>query len=327
MITKETAVLSTRALIGALFQAGFKNKAKQLGREHKMKKKELSEAINKAEYFLKAESSSTELASILGHLAQAQRKVRFEKGQDYLIIHSIDEKNVLIESVHNAQHTFSVQSLDSGFYSMLCEFYGFDPSAREDPVKMNLEIDTETYDLIHAIEREELEKMIRDESYEHQIRRFLEDFKANGQSVNSIDYTKNTHNQADSTVLFVPGKEYIWSIDYQQVKNNQIIATSSTVEQYFRIIERSLEEFLTVTVAKKKNSSETKPFSIQRGISFFVKGNVLLIVMLLLFNVNKNSWVEEGGSYVWLFGLQTEVIILLLSFIACLRPKTVKKAS
>lgn len=320
----EALNISTRTLVGALGRAGFGNKARELGYEHKLKKKEIDEAINKEEHYVKEESSPTKLAPIINHLAQAQRKVRFENGQDSLIIHSINKKNVLIQSVHNAEHTFSIQSFDHGFYQQLCEFYGFDTADNEDPVKMNLEIDTETYDLIHAVDRQELEQMIRDENYEYQIRRFLEDFKANGQNTNSIVFSKNNAKQADSTAIFVPGKEYIWSIDYQQVKDNQIIATSSTVEQYFRIIERSLIEYLAVSVTKKKKVINRKPFSIQRGFSFFVKGNVLLIVMLLLFFINKDSWGQEGESYVLLYGLQTEVIILLLSFIACLRPKTTK---
>lgn len=70
--------------------------------------------------------------------------------------------------------------------------------------------------------------------------------------------------------------------------------------------------------------SVPKRFSIKRGISFFGIGNLFLIFIVLLILFNWSRWFNEGIIYFVIFILLSEVMILILSFIACLKPRVYK---
>ncbi|MCR8849896.1 hypothetical protein NQ095_15870 [Rossellomorea sp. SC111] len=74
-------------------------------------------------------------------------------------------------------------------------------------------------------------------------------------------------------------------------------------------------------VNKKGKKKDEKFFSFKRGFIFYWRSNVFLLFSILLFLLNKNKWAPDGDSYVWLFGIQVEALLILLSFIACLRPR------
>ncbi|MCM3180953.1 hypothetical protein [Cytobacillus horneckiae] len=326
MSKKAQLTISTRDLIEALAQSECEISAREIGKENKWKKREIDKLINSVDQ--KNDKLFSGLEEIIDHIVHVERKVRFDKGEEYIAIYSADNhKNIMIEKVQNSRHTFYTQPLAEGFIQILCGFYGYASLEKVDPVKMNLQIDRETYDLIHTVAPEGLDKMIVDEKFEPQIRTYLQDFRRNGKIECKIIYAKNTGGAVDSVVLFVPGSEYIWSIDYEKVENNQIIATSSSTEQFFQLIERSLYDYLGESIPqknnlnKKKKAESKKKFSFQRGLSFFGRGNVLLLILLLFFFLNKNSWSYDGGTFVLLFAVQTELVIFFLSLIACLPAK------
>jgi hypothetical protein len=78
------------------------------------------------------------------------------------------------------------------------------------------------------------------------------------------------------------------------------------------------EKMIQLSTEEKKDE---KFFSLKRGFIFYWKSNVFLLFSILFFLLNKNSWALDGDSYMWLFGIEVEALIILLSFIACLRPR------
>lgn len=68
-------------------------------------------------------------------------------------------------------------------------------------------------------------------------------------------------------------------------------------------------------------TKEDKKFSLKRGVTFFGKSNLVLLIALLFFFINKSSWSEQGGSVVFLFTLSWEIVILICSFFACFKKK------
>lgn len=70
-----------------------------------------------------------------------------------------------------------------------------------------------------------------------------------------------------------------------------------------------------------EEKKDEKFFSFKRGFIFYWKSNVFLLCSILLFLLNKSSWAQDGDSYIWLFGIQVEALLILLSLIACLRPR------
>ena len=314
MKKEKTIKLSTRELVGGLKEAGYSKKAGLLKKNFNDKSKDTEKVTNA--------SDSKGFNRIINDIGKSTHYVHFKnKGKEWKI-YSVDIQTTLIETIDQSEHTFCYQPLQIDFSNRLCEFYDLDLHIEEDPAKINLDMSAETYDMIHAIDEEGLDRMIDDEPF--QISLFLKAFKANGQTVNQITYVNGKNGRMEDAFLFIPAEGYIWSINHENVNNNQIIATSSTFKQFFEVVQLSVVDYLTSKVNKKAEKKDEKFFSFKRGFIFYWKSNIFLLISILLFLLNKGSWASDGDNYVWLFGIQVEALLILLSFIACLRPRTLE---
>lgn len=70
----------------------------------------------------------------------------------------------------------------------------------------------------------------------------------------------------------------------------------------------------------KQSSLEKGNFSLGRGIRFFLKANILLVLFILIFMVNKTEWKYDGRISVITFTTFAEAFIILLCMIACIKP-------
>ncbi|MGG1629344.1 hypothetical protein [Rossellomorea sp. NRS-1567] len=311
MTEEEIAQLSTEELVESLKEAGYSKKAKLL-------KKRIIDISRELEKSLR-ETNSKELNRIIHDIGTSSHYVLFKFRGEELRIHSIDTQTALFEKIHQSEHTFHYLPLQVDFSNRLGEFYGLDIQVDEDPAKINLDMNPETYDKILAINENELDRMIDNEPF--QISLFLKAFKANDQKIDQITYSNGKTDKMEDAFLFIPAEEYIWSINYRNVNNNQIIATSSPFKKFFEVVQLSVVDYLTSKVDKKVEKKDEKFFSFKRGFIFYWKSNVFLLFSILLFLLNKNSWAKDGDSYVWVFGIQLEALLMILSFIACLRPR------
>ncbi|MGF3105541.1 hypothetical protein [Rossellomorea sp. DUT-2] len=314
MKKEEVIKLSTKELIGNLKEAGYSRKARLLKKSSNDRSKTAENVIS--------ESNSKEVSRIINDIGQSDHYVRFECRKEEMRIHSIDSQTALIEKTYQSEHTFHYQTLTVDFFNTLGEFYGLDMGGEEDPAKINLDMSPETYDMIHTIDEEGLDRMIDDEPI--QISLFLKAFKRNDQKIHQITYVNGKTDQMEDAFLFIPAEEYIWSISYRNVNNDQIIATSSSFKKFFEVVQLSVVDYLKSTLDKKVEKKDEKFFSFKRGFIFYWKSNVFLLFSILLFLLNKNSWAPDGDSYVWLFGIQVEALLMILSFIACLRPRVLE---
>jgi hypothetical protein len=153
------------------------------------------------------------------------------------------------------------------FSNTLGEFYGLDMQVDEDPAKINLDMSQETYDMIHAIDENELDRMIDNEPF--QISVFLKAFKANDQKIDQITYVNGKTDKMEDAFLFIPAEEYIWSINYRNVNNTQIIATSNSFKKFFEVVQLSVVDYPTSKVDKKVEKKDEKFFSFKRGFIFY----------------------------------------------------------
>ena len=124
--------------------------------------------------------------------------------------------------------------------------------------------------------------MIEDIKYEPKIREFLNDFKWNNQQVSQITFksrkTKNSNMKVDLAMFFVPGKDYIWHINYDESDKNQLFLMSNSVSQYFNVFEKIMGELLFIdrpqqvkTIPGKKENKDKGPrnFLLKEGLHFF----------------------------------------------------------
>ena len=70
---------------------------------------------------------------------------------------------------------------------------------------------------------------------------------------------------------------------------------------------------------EKKDS--LKKFSIKRGLYFWMKGQIFLLLIVAMLLSNYGSWHYEDENGFIMFIFTSEIVIFLFSFIACLRPK------
>ena len=77
-------------------------------------------------------------------------------------------------------------------------------------------------------------------------------------------------------------------------------------------------------IAAVEIDSNSKRFSIKRGISFFWRSNLFLLFISLILLSNWSKWHYDGLDIFEGFLLFSEVIILLFSLIACLKPRVYK---
>lgn len=85
------------------------------------------------------------------------------------------------------------------------------------------------------------------------------------------------------------------------------------------------KDVITTDSSRKKEKPNEKYFSFKRGIVFFLKSNLFLLCLLILIYINKNNWSFEGDSFVELFFILSEVMILILFIPACLKPRVYKE--
>lgn len=70
----------------------------------------------------------------------------------------------------------------------------------------------------------------------------------------------------------------------------------------------------------KRNSEKRRSFSLGRGVRFFLKANILLVLFILIFMVNKTDWKYDGRISVITFTTFAEAFVILLCIIACIKP-------
>ncbi|MFD2923800.1 hypothetical protein [Halobacillus naozhouensis] len=70
---------------------------------------------------------------------------------------------------------------------------------------------------------------------------------------------------------------------------------------------------------------EPKKFSLKSGFKIFLKANLLVVFILLLFILNYGVWRGTGGSAISMFIFTLEVFLILIGVLACVKPTTKKR--
>lgn len=329
---------TTQTFLAVLVQLGPVKKVREVANEYNLSKEEIDQLIETPQIIMNQEEDSEHqlalLKSLGNHILHTNKVIRFENRNKRLFIYPYEGSEVLLEYIHGDQHTFSKFKNLLGLGEVVCDFYGMDYTIQEDPIKINIELSNDLYDSLHNIKSSKLDEMIEDIKYEPKIREFLNDFKWNNQQVSQITFksrkTKNSNMKVDLAMFFVPGKDYIWHINYDESDKNQLFLMSNSVSQYFNVFEKIMGELLfidrpqqvkTMPGKKENKDKEAAKFSFKRGFTFFWQGNLVLLIVLLFFFINKSSWSEQGGFVVLLITLLSEFVIWLCSFFACFKKR------
>lgn len=316
MADKNEFSLSTEELVQLLSQTGNRKKAKEISKRY------LHKGVRKPEINgVDVQNHHTDDNRIIQYLGGSQHSIVFENNSKILIIHSIKQDRILTEMIEDNRHTFSIMDLGEDFYKFIINFYCLQDTSKVDLYETAIAMDVSNYDRIHEMNKEELVEFIHKNDSKISAKHFLEDFAANKQKINSIAFTKK--GRVLSMEFFVPSTKCMWMIDYTNVKADEIIIHSVSMEAYFKMIEDLIRKVFTDFEGEKTKIND-KFFSLKRGFPFFIKSNIVLVIIMLAIYINRNSWVYDGRDFYELFGFFSEVLILFITFIACFRPKGVK---
>lgn len=262
--------------------------------------------------------------SLIHYWHQAESRVQLYDKNDYFSIYLQGEKTLLCHKAVNGNHTFYVT--EESIQDIVMKFFGYFGVEKEDSLDLTIEIPGNLFDYIHEAKKDEIMKMSVDEEIDWRIREFLQSFLENKQTMHKIEMEKKNRGIWKKTddMLFLPGKDKIWHAEYDVKRQTSIYIHTNSVYQYFNIVEKIILDFAINSYQEpvKDTLDNQKKFSIKRGFFYYLKGNIFLGLVLLIFLMNRNSWGYDGKDYYSSIFWLSEIMLIILSFIVCLKPRT-----
>jgi hypothetical protein len=347
--------LTSKELAGAMALCGYNNFVRHLISAKNIvsrKKKDVNLFSEEAEQSLREKgfwhartetNLSKDLEDLVNAVGQSKRNFHCKRLGHELFIHQIDLSFSICQFVDGEQHTFTYLDHRKGYQEELARFYKLDPVSSQNLSKMQLiQVSEEVYNSLHELKDEEIEQMFNNEYENQSFKEFIAAFKKNGKVFNPFTFTETDYvdgkSRTDQVAFSVPGDGMVWHLEYEKVSEHKVYFVPVPVSDYLKKIEDTIYEFFEHVPtdikpkAKIKKSQRTnrqkkdkpEPFSIKRGLNFFWKSNLVLLIMSFFILINKSSWVEDGYGTLLLYILISEVMIVLLSFFSCF-PKKVNR--
>lgn len=282
---------------------------------------------------------SQNLEDLIQVLGTATKNVHFTQNEQELFIHQINRNQYLKQHIVNKKHTFTYLDHTKNLSKEMMSFYDLDSSAYfNDEQLQTIQVSDKVYDALHKLKNEEVENILNNETENDSLREFISSFNKNNKVFNQISFNTCNHktgeNQKDQVAFSLPGNQMIWHVDYEQIHDHTVYFVPVPINDYFKNIEDTLEEFFSSEVVtrsvsknkrKKQNgkpSKKVETFSFKRGFSFLWKANLVLLGMVGFLLLNQESWADDGQKYLILFITISEAMILLLSLASCLPQKS-----
>jgi hypothetical protein len=352
----DTITLTSKELAGAMSLCGYNSFVYQLISEKKLvskKKKEVTIFAEDAEESLRSKgfwhartetNLSKDLEDLMHAVGQSKKVIHCIRPGQELLIHQIDQSFSLRQFVDGEEHTFTYVDHRKGYKEELARFYQLNPASTRDLSEIEpIQVSGEIYNFLHELEKEEIELMLNNENENPAFKTFIDAFNKNGKLFNPLTFAETEYmdgkNIIDHVAFSVPGDDMVWHLEYEEVNDDKVYFVPVPVSDYFQKIEDTIYEFFgqVTTVTKpvskpKKKASKSnsrkkttpEPFSFKRGVSFFWRSNVVLLIMAIFLLINKGSWVGDGSGTLLLLVLVSEVMIMLLAFFSCFPKKESK---
>lgn len=251
--------LSTNEFVSGLALSGYSELASQVINDLQLIKneKEVERFVKQTEQLLRQkgylddtrESSLVSgLENLIHLLVQSRKKVRCVdmKKKQVLFFHHIHQSKTLIQHVKGNDHYFSFHDTESGFFQMLCNYYGVSGDMETNSVEP-IEVTDQLFDGLHQTDSEVLMQMVRDQNLPATMRLFVNDFLGHGQELSNISFLESHYTKdesvIDQVVFLLPSESFIWHIDYEKVEQHQIFFVPVSVHEYFSKIDETVRGF------------------------------------------------------------------------------------
>ena len=350
--------LTTKELAAALALCEYENFARNLILKNDVvskKKKDIDLFSEETEQSLREKgfwhartktNLSKNLEELIHALAKSLKNIHCSRPGKELYIHQIDINYSLCQLVEEEEHTFTYLDNKKGFIDEMSHFYHLKVASNKDITEMQtIQVSDDVYNSLHELNSEEIDCMLNNENENQSFQEFIDDFNKNIKVINPLTFNETDHvngkNRKEQVAFSLPGDGMLWHLEYEEVNDRKVYFVPVSVDDYFKKIEDTIHEFflqspaatiLAKPASKPKRSKKTytnketqKPFSSKKGLSFFWKSNVVLLVMFCVLLINQGKWVGEGQEMLVLFITLFEVMIVLLSLFSCF-PDKLKKS-
>ncbi|WP_154973418.1 hypothetical protein [Priestia megaterium] len=332
-MTQSPITLSTNQLIAALTLCGYEKEAQSVGKQQKIKKMELDQILYGPDFIMQKSNLwddetdvgiNETMVSLIQHIVEAPKKIKFVHKSKSLNFYWVNNNHIIIEQQFQKKHIFSFTHSLLGFGEEVTNFYKLN-QGENCVFKTKVSLSDSAYDSLHHMSSKALNKMIEDDSVEVQMKKFLQDFKDNGQEIVHVMFQNDQHVQ---TVLsFIPGNRYCWLPDVQK-ESKEVHFVSAKLDDFLSLIENAKVELLKKEVSsyspnKVKRTSLLKKFSVYRGLKSFIQANLFLVLTYMMLLVSKQEW-EPNTNHIAVYIFIFEIGALIVSFMACFRPRVYK---
>lgn len=250
--------LTTNEMVAALALCGYDRIASQMLNEYGLieNENEFDRFVEQSELLLRQRGYwdenrdsqlSSGLESLLHLLVQSSRKVRCVKGKNVLFLHHLDKEYIMTQKVSRNVHAFAFHQSPFKSSHLLKDFYHLETSNENGIEQPSLELTEEMFNRIHRSDSTVLTQMLDDKLLDPNIRGFVMDFLENDQEFDNFslletDYIKD-QSRFDQIVFLLPGNQFVWHMDYEQVNNNKIFLIPVSGSDYIEKIENTINEF------------------------------------------------------------------------------------
>jgi predicted CopG family antitoxin len=349
--------LTTKELVAALALCEYENFARNLIFKNDIiskKKKDINLIAEETEQSLREKgfwhartktNLSKGLEELIHALAKSLKNIHCSQPGKELYIHQIDINYSLCQLVEEEEHTFTYLENKKGFIDEMSHFYHLNVASNKVITEMQtIQVSEDVYNSLHELNSEEIDRMLNNEKENQSFQEFIDDFNKNRKVINPLTLNETDHvngkNRIEQVAFSLPGDGMLWHLEYEEVNDHKVYFVPVSVDDYFKKIEDTIHEFflqsLAATIPAKpaskpkrskktyKNKETPQPFSFKKGLSFFWKSNIVLLVMVCVLLINQGKWVGEGQEMLVFFILLFEVMIVLLSLFTCFPDKPKK---
>lgn len=255
--------LSINELVAALALCGYDKMASQVLNEQELIKNEaeFNRFVEETETKLRQkgywdDNTETNLAKgledMLYLLVHSKKKIRciHMRKRHVLLIHSLNNKNSLIQKVQAGEHTFSFHPNTDGFYNIIREHFGMADTEISVEGWQPILMKDDVIDDLHTSDPEVLLAMQNDENQAMGLRNFASDFLKNGQEFDNISFMLSNYvkdqSEFDEIAFLLPGNNYVWHMNYDNVaKHHEVTLEPIPIKTYFNQINSTIHDFFT----------------------------------------------------------------------------------
>ncbi|PLT29797.1 hypothetical protein [Peribacillus deserti] len=179
------------------------------------------------------------LESLITLLVHSKKKVRIIRGQKVTFIHSLNRNNLLLQRISDGIHSLEIINSQELKKVLQNSCQGGLVSSHEIDKLETLKLNEDIFNQLHHLTNESVSNLLA-RNLPFSLSRFLEDFEANAFEFDNASLMEINFEQDVLSIsqifFFLNMGNYLWIMDYDNVKENEIFVIPMRVEDFNNLI-------------------------------------------------------------------------------------------